>query len=57
MDPISLDYKFVIPIKHIIFTEPFIAGGECLCAFWADKSGKDFIQNGRIISAGTYLEN
>ncbi|MFG6370174.1 MAG: hypothetical protein K1W16_17525, partial [Lachnospiraceae bacterium] len=36
-----------IPLKHIIFTEPFIADGECLCAFWADKSRNDFIQTGR----------
>ena len=54
--------KLVIPLKHIIFTEPFIADGECLCAFWADKSRVDFIQNGQSHSAcqrelDVYLDN
>ena len=48
-DPISWRFNLVIPLKHIIFTEPFIADGECLCAFWADKSRNDFIQNGQKI--------
>ncbi len=27
-DPISWRFNLVIPLKHIIFTEPFIADGE-----------------------------
>ncbi len=43
--PINWNYKLAIPLKHIIFTELFIADRECLCAFWAGKSRRDFIQN------------
>ena len=45
MDPIGWNSNLVIPLKHIIFTTPFIADGSGLCAFWTDKSGVDFIQN------------
>ena len=55
--PINWNCKLAIPLKHIIFTEPFIADGECLCAFWAGKSRKDFIQNRQGFSAGANLEN
>ena len=53
---INWNCKLAIPLKHIIFTEPFIADGECLCAFWADKSRVDFIQNASV-SLQVYLDN
>ena len=44
-DQINWKFKLVIPLKHIILSEPCIADGKCLCALWADKSRDDFIQN------------
>ena len=43
--PINWNYKTCHSAKAHNFYRPFIADGECLCAFWADKSRDDFIQD------------